>query len=358
MNLVVNAPRRHGRGRRGPGRNARWCTCASPCARDLCRSARRKLCHRSPSRTQGHGIPAAKPSPVSFEPFFTTKDVGKGTGLGLSMAYGIIKQSGGYIFVDSTEKRGIDLHDLHPAFMTNRPSRPGRLRPGRGCDRGRSGPGPSGRDARTRKPRVPEPAAPGPEGAGPSSACWWRMRRPCGPSLSRALPVAGGYTGGGAPRQCRGRAGNPAARAIRRFDLFVTDGGHARNGTAPPGSGRRCASILDVNGRLRLRLSRKEDIGDECRPTYRTRSSCPKPFSLSDLTRHRGLRQAALTRRPVHSRRAKLVPKRELLGRLVVQQLPAWPSREGGPRVCPVRRSGRAISGAAPSRPDRNATAS
>ncbi len=64
---------------------------------------------------EGMGIPADKIQKV-FEPFYTTKRTGEGTGLGLSTAYGIVKQTGGFIFVDSTLNSGTCFSIMFPVL--------------------------------------------------------------------------------------------------------------------------------------------------------------------------------------------------------------------------------------------------
>jgi two-component system cell cycle sensor histidine kinase/response regulator CckA len=77
----------------------------------------------------GTGIPAEVLAHI-WEPFFTTKEVGKGTGLGLSTVYGIIKQSGGFIFAESPKGRGavftiyLPVHTATEAPVRALPTKP------------------------------------------------------------------------------------------------------------------------------------------------------------------------------------------------------------------------------------------
>jgi two-component system cell cycle sensor histidine kinase/response regulator CckA len=71
----------------------------------------------------GTGIPPDIIEKI-FEPFFSTKEVGKGTGLGLSTVYGIVKQTGGFVYVDSVEGQGTTFRIFLPRHIVEQETQP------------------------------------------------------------------------------------------------------------------------------------------------------------------------------------------------------------------------------------------
>jgi two-component system cell cycle sensor histidine kinase/response regulator CckA len=210
-------------------------------------------------RDQGVGIPADKREKI-FEPFFTTKRAGEGTGLGLSTAYGIVKQTGGFIFVDSTPGEGTVFSVYLPA-CDHLPESAAPLRPAALAEAGA------------------EPQAPGePATEGERVILLVEDEAPVRAFASRALRMRG-Y------RVIEAETAEDALETLEdpalRVDLFLTD-------VVMPG--------MDGPSWVREALKRRPDAkvvfvsgyAEEAVSTGQTAIPnsvfLPKPFSLSELT--------------------------------------------------------------------------
>ena len=214
-------------------------------------------------KDEGHGIPAAKLARI-FEPFYTTKEVGKGTGLGLSMAYGIIKQSGGYIFVDSVVDEGTTFTIYLPVYDEPVQSALSLLTPHEDTDGAR--------------PEVAVPPAVPPVSDRPSVVLLVEDEAPVRAFASRALQLKG-YT------VVEAGDAEAALRTLREdgrtFDLFVTD--VVMPGMDGPSWVREAlrehpgVKVIFVSGYS------EEDV-NEISADIPNAVFLPKPFSLTDLT--------------------------------------------------------------------------
>lgn len=225
-------------------------------------------------RDEGSGIPPDKVRRI-FEPFYTTKGVGEGTGLGLSMVYGIIKQTGGYIFVDSEIGKGTTFtiycpaHDHPAAEETPVPSeRPAAAVP----EQLAQPPAPA-------EPETPEPEQDtGPAAPGDGVVLLVEDEAPVRAFASRALRLRG-YT------VLEAENAEEALETLRdsalSVDVFVTD-------VVMPGMDGPSWVRLALKDRPGVKVvfvsGYAEDALDKTSEEIPNSVFLPKPFSLSDLT--------------------------------------------------------------------------
>ncbi|SOB98350.1 two-component system cell cycle sensor histidine kinase/response regulator CckA [Rhodobacter sp. JA431] len=200
---------------------------------------------------EGVGISPDKLGKI-FEPFFTTKKPGEGTGLGLSTAYGIVKQTGGYIFCDSVLGSGTSFTLFLPAHGQR-----GELEP---------------------EPTVTPMDLPQIEENPTSKVLLVEDEAPVRAFASRALKLRG-YT------VFEAENAEEALRILEdeslSFDVFVTDvimpGMDGPTWVAEALKARPDVPVVFVSGYA-------EDVFREGRPPMPNSVFLPKPFSLSELT--------------------------------------------------------------------------
>lgn len=200
---------------------------------------------------EGVGIPADKLGKI-FEPFYTTKKPGEGTGLGLSTAYGIVKQTGGYIFCDSVLGSGTCFTLFLPAH-----DRPSEIE---------------------QEPAQPTMELPSIEENTSAMVLLVEDEAPVRAFASRALKLRG-YT------VFEAENAEEALRILEddqlQFDVFVTDvimpGMDGPTWVAEALKSRPDTAVVFVSGYA-------EDVFREGRPPMPNSVFLPKPFSLSELT--------------------------------------------------------------------------
>lgn len=221
---------------------------------------------------EGVGIPADRLGRI-FEPFFTTKRTCEGTGLGLSMVYGIVKQSGGFVFVDSEEGQGAYFTVYCPAYdETTLPQEPDQPQLHSVLPKGIDGP----------IAEIPQPVsyqiAPHDLGADKRVILLVEDEAPVRAFASRALRLRGYHV---LEADCAEQALETLRDHEIAVDLFVTDvvmpGMDGPTWVREARKARPDVKVVFVSGYA-------EDAFEKHSTEVPNSVFLPKPFSLSELT--------------------------------------------------------------------------